>query len=349
MTRADDGSTLRRIVGANVARLRTEHGQTQEEIARVARLWGLAWSQPKVAQIERGVKAITGEDLLALPGILSQALSRAVSLADLLADAPDITVGSGHLPGDYVQRIAAGDAVETHRSGGGATAALVASASLTVGGRGVKVVPAGTAEERDEALPITPRKSRAGDPPKKQGAEPAPVGGKASVPTPVVQTGAKAEPDTVRAKATIPTPTVRVDAIVRPETVRATANVPTPTVRRPFVVSATREDLIGAFAGATEAEERLARRLGVDRDLVVAAAADLWGRSLTAERDARVRAEAETGEDMSKKQWTARRGRVTRKLEEELRGRLSGVFDYIEWVELEPSPPGPAKDDQAEK
>jgi transcriptional regulator with XRE-family HTH domain len=330
MTRADDGSTLRRIVGANVARLRTEHGQTQEEIARVARLWGLAWSQPKVAQIERGVKAITGEDLLALPGILSQALSRAVSLADLLADAPDITVGSGHLPGDYVQRIAAGDAVETHRSGGGATAALVASASLTVGGRGVKVVPAGTAEERDEALPITPRKSRAGDPPKKQGAEPAPVGGKASVPT-------------------IPTPTVRVDAIVRPETVRATANVPTPTVRRPFVVSATREDLIGAFAGATEAEERLARRLGVDRDLVVAAAADLWGRSLTAERDARVRAEAETGEDMSKKQWTARRGRVTRKLEEELRGRLSGVFDYIEWVELEPSPPGPAKDDQAEK
>ena len=45
-----------------------------------------------------------------------------------------------------------------------------------------------------------------------------------------------------------------------------------------------------AQAGAGEAETRLARKLAVPSIVVVAAAASLWGRSLTEERDARVAA-----------------------------------------------------------
>jgi hypothetical protein len=45
-----------------------------------------------------------------------------------------------------------------------------------------------------------------------------------------------------------------------------------------------------ARAGAGDAEARLARRLAVAPVVVVAAAASLWGRSLTEERDARVAA-----------------------------------------------------------
>jgi transcriptional regulator with XRE-family HTH domain len=47
-----------------------------------------------------------------------------------------------------------------------------------------------------------------------------------------------------------------------------------------------------AQAGAGEAETRLARKLAVPSIVVVAAAASLWGRSLTEERDARVAAGA---------------------------------------------------------
>ena len=43
-----------------------------------------------------------------------------------------------------------------------------------------------------------------------------------------------------------------------------------------------------AEAGAGEAENRLARRLGIAPIRVIAAAASLWGRSLTEERDARL-------------------------------------------------------------
>ena len=43
-----------------------------------------------------------------------------------------------------------------------------------------------------------------------------------------------------------------------------------------------------AEAGAGEAENRLARRLSIAPIRVIAAAASLWGRSLTEERDARL-------------------------------------------------------------
>jgi hypothetical protein len=65
-----------------------------------------------------------------------------------------------------------------------------------------------------------------------------------------------------------------------------------------------------ARAGAGDVESRLAKKLGIPPIVVVAGAASLWGRSLTAERDARVAA----GEGPA--------ATVSRKLTSELTARL---------------------------
>jgi hypothetical protein len=71
-----------------------------------------------------------------------------------------------------------------------------------------------------------------------------------------------------------------------------------------------------AQAGAGDAENRLARRLGVAPIRVVAAAASLWGRSLTEERDARVAAGEGSGTVVSRRLT----GDLTVRLDEAARG-----------------------------
>jgi transcriptional regulator with XRE-family HTH domain len=66
-------------------------------------------------------------------------------------------------------------------------------------------------------------------------------------------------------------------------------------------------------AGPDEATVKAARRLGADPVEVDAKARQLWGRSLTAERDARVGVASRSRVDQ------ARRGHVTRQLIDELR------------------------------
>jgi transcriptional regulator with XRE-family HTH domain len=69
-----------------------------------------------------------------------------------------------------------------------------------------------------------------------------------------------------------------------------------------------------------EAEQKAARKLGVDAEMVTVAALGLWKRSLTEHRDAIV---AETAPaDASPRTLQAMRGRVTRELVEELRIRI---------------------------
>jgi hypothetical protein len=76
-------------------------------------------------------------------------------------------------------------------------------------------------------------------------------------------------------------------------------------------------------AAAGEAEQNAARTFGVDALEVSAAAHALWGRSLTAERDARV--EAAGSSDAPASAVRARRGHVTRALLAELEPRLASA------------------------
>jgi len=85
---------LRQVIGARVKHLREQAGGRQEDIARVARSFGLAWPRQKVDELERGKKAISAEELVLLPFVLSHALDRAVSMAHLFDDDDRITLSA---------------------------------------------------------------------------------------------------------------------------------------------------------------------------------------------------------------------------------------------------------------
>jgi transcriptional regulator with XRE-family HTH domain len=85
---------LRQVIGARVKHLREQAGGRQEDIARVARSFGLAWPRQKVDQLERGKKAISVEELVLLPFVLSHALDRTVSTADLFDADDQITLSA---------------------------------------------------------------------------------------------------------------------------------------------------------------------------------------------------------------------------------------------------------------
>lgn len=76
--------------------------------------------------------------------------------------------------------------------------------------------------------------------------------------------------------------------------------------------------LAAAEAGAGEVEDKLARKLGLAPIVVIAAAASLWGRSLTEERAARLDVDAAFREDRPGPKPTA----VMRKLTAELAARI---------------------------
>ena len=68
-----------------------------------------------------------------------------------------------------------------------------------------------------------------------------------------------------------------------------------------------------------EAEERAGRTLGLSKGDVALLSVGLWGRTLGEERDRRV------GDDVPLASRSAKRGRVTRQLVEDLRVRLEEV------------------------
>ncbi len=79
--------------------------------------------------------------------------------------------------------------------------------------------------------------------------------------------------------------------------------------------------MVHAEERAGEAEQRVGRTLGVTKMEVAWLSVGLWGRTLAEERDRRV------GDEVPVASRSAKRGRATRQLVEELRTRLSEVED----------------------
>jgi hypothetical protein len=81
---APDPVPLRDLISRNLRRLREGTAVGHEDLARAAHRYGLGWTASWLASAERGAKAITAEQLVALPVVLSDALGFRVGLADLL-------------------------------------------------------------------------------------------------------------------------------------------------------------------------------------------------------------------------------------------------------------------------
>ncbi|WP_327049430.1 helix-turn-helix transcriptional regulator [Microbispora sp. NBC_01189] len=86
--------SLREVIGERVRDLREAAGKRQEDISRTARSMGLAWSRSKIAALERGEKALSGEELLLLPMLLQWSLDRPVSMSDLFDADGDLQLTS---------------------------------------------------------------------------------------------------------------------------------------------------------------------------------------------------------------------------------------------------------------
>jgi hypothetical protein len=135
-------------------------------------------------------------------------------------------------------------------------------------------------------------------------------------------------------------PAILADACGRPVGLAELID-PDAVIRLSDMVTVTGRELVELFAGAApalpcagpaaadetgrrlrdagEPEENAARRLGVPLIDVVAAARALWGRGLSAERDARVAA----GPEVSPHRRSALRGRVTRSLVDALAAEMA--------------------------
>lgn len=80
----DHARPLREVLGDGARRVREGAELRQEDIARQARIHGLAWDRSRIAALERGEKAVSAEDLAVLPLVYSRACRRPVALAELM-------------------------------------------------------------------------------------------------------------------------------------------------------------------------------------------------------------------------------------------------------------------------
>jgi hypothetical protein len=113
-----DGTvTLRELVAGNLRRLRAEAGVAPEDLLPTARANGLDWTASWLTSVERGTRALSAEQLLALPVVLSGALRRRVTLADLLhGDTPVVLAASldpphASVPAGYLRDVVTGEPV----------------------------------------------------------------------------------------------------------------------------------------------------------------------------------------------------------------------------------------------
>lgn len=86
---------VRALVGRNVRRLRTSGAVTHEDLALAAQARGLNRPVRWFADLERGVRPVSAEELVALPVVLGEALGYAVGLADLLLGEEPIRFAAG--------------------------------------------------------------------------------------------------------------------------------------------------------------------------------------------------------------------------------------------------------------
>jgi hypothetical protein len=192
---------LRTLLAGNLRRLREETGTPPEAITRAASTIGLEWTPTLLTALEKGTKAPTAEQLIALPLVLTAAFGRRVTLYDLLAGDTPVLLG---------------------------TEAVVSPKQL-------RDLVTGAPDRPLISLPVH---------------EPA-------------------QEMSASAKAA--------------EKMRE--------IRRSGLGNVDMRALSRAEAGAGDAETKLARKLGIAPIRVIAAAASLWGRSLTEERDFRVAVE----------------------------------------------------------
>jgi hypothetical protein len=201
VVQAETPITFRDLVASNVSRLREAAQVTVDRVVKAAQSLGLEWNASWLRGVEQGTRTLTGEELIALPVVLSTALAHRVTLADLLlGDAPIVVKpNSAPIAAPYLREIITGAPYRRHFAdvAQDATAMLIASNAA---------------------------------------------------------------------------------AVEKMRTIRL-ANLSDVDVRT----------LGRAEAGSGTAESRLARRLDVPEIIVIAAAASLWGRSLSDERDALVR------------------------------------------------------------
>jgi transcriptional regulator with XRE-family HTH domain len=234
---------LRAVVARNLRRLRQDAGVELEDVCRAASGTGLEWSTSWLTSVERGTRAPSAEQLLALPLVLTTALGFRVTLADLLTGEAPVLLGPD------------------------------TDARVSVPARQLRDLVTGEPMRRPFAAPLP-----AGD----LGAE---LG----------------------------------------EAARAAEKMR--EIRRAGLGDIDVRALSRAEAGAGDAETKLAKKLSVAPIRVIAAAASLWGRSLTEERDARLAA----GQGSATQ--------VTKKLTGELTVRMD---EALRQASVEPAPVEPA-------
>jgi len=192
---------LRTVVAANLRRLRTEAGAPVETVTTAALNLGLEWTATLLASLEKGSKALTAEQLIALPVVLSAAYGHRVTLSDLLVSDVPIQLAS-----------------------------------------------------------------------------------QAAIRPPQLRDLVTGAPERPLISMPLPEPATEMSAAAR-------ASEKMREIRRAGLGNVDMRALSRAEEGAGDAETRLARKLGITPIRVIAAAASLWGRSLTEERDYRVAVE----------------------------------------------------------
>lgn len=97
-------------VGENVARLRSDAGRRQEDLAAAARRTGLSWTRSTVAAIETGRREIGLHELFLLPLVFVEACDVDPTLADFLRGSEALTLtGRVSLPATYARRMLTGE------------------------------------------------------------------------------------------------------------------------------------------------------------------------------------------------------------------------------------------------
>jgi hypothetical protein len=189
---------LRTLLAGNLRRLREQAGTPLDAITRAALAIGLEWSPTLLTGLEKGTKAPTAEQLLALPVVLSAAYGNRITLSDLLAGDTPVLLGT----------------------------------ETVLRPRQIRDLVTGAPDRPLISLPIH-------------------------------------EPSHEQSAASKAAEKMR-------------------EIRRAGLGNVDMRALSRAEAGAGDAETKLARKLGITPIRVIAAAASLWGRSLTEERDYRV-------------------------------------------------------------
>ena len=97
-------------IGRRIADLRRPEGVTAEDVAEAARAVGLRWQAGTICFIETGRRAISADELLMLPVLMSRALRRPVTLRDLMPEQAKVSGAVAFTPTTF-DKILAGEPI----------------------------------------------------------------------------------------------------------------------------------------------------------------------------------------------------------------------------------------------